>query len=105
MRMNVAIIWESGPARGRIVVTDGRLVAGTILVGWGQYKDGAFTFTDSGPAHICLSVDVAESSSVGVADTEKPFSAALRDVPRDEALQLRELGVKIIAEEDVWANL
>jgi hypothetical protein len=122
MRVNTTIEWDYAPASGRIVISNGRLVpGGTIMIGWGEYNDGVFSFTGTGDAvgyenaptgicRICIQVDADDLESdtqgtvVSITDTEHPVHFALKDVLGEQPQQVHESGVRSKAEPDIWEH-
>ena len=111
MRVNVAIVWETAPLKGEIVVSNCKFIGGGISVGWGEFSDGIFSFSDRSTAKICFAIesDNIDSSSqpaeVSVIDTECPFSFVISDVIADELVSVNAPGVKARAEQDILAAL
>ena len=120
MKVNTSIEWDYAPARGRIVIANGRLgPVGGIMIGWGEYSDGVFSFTGVGDAvgyedaptgicRICVQIDAddmesdADGTTVSITDTEIPIRFALKDVLADKPVLIHDSGVRVRAERDIW---
>jgi hypothetical protein len=111
MRVNMAIIWKEAPAQGRIEIVNAKLFHGGLVVGFGDYQEGKFSFTSKGLAHIVFAIDCddttppAKSTTVHLKDTAHPFSFSLGEVLAKGSIQVCEGSVTITAEQDVWASL
>ncbi len=116
MRINLIVSWDKAPPKGRVHVSDGRLVNGLICVGWGQYNqaDGRFSFTSvEEMCRIAFAIDVeardAESvkATFHVSDTARPVSVSIREVLRQPGgtLRIKEGAIELCAEIDAWESL
>ena len=122
MKVNTSIEWDYAPARGRIVVHKGRLIPGNgIMVGWGEYNNGVFSFTGVGDAvgyegaptgicRICVQIDAdnidsdTEGTTVSITNTENPFNFALKEVLAGQPKLVHDSGIRVRAELDIWEH-
>jgi hypothetical protein len=97
MRIDMAIIWDNAPARGRIEVIGGTLINGSFMIGTGEYNqaEGRFCFTNTDLCHMFFAIDVKDSdtdaitTAIKITDTDNPFEYLLSDVFRQEESSLR----------------
>ena len=110
-RVKLAIMWDQAPEKGRVEVAGGTLVTGGINIGWGEYEDGVFSFSQRDACKIVFAIDTdkldddADPTTVRVTDTAHPLSFALRDAIADHPVSVHKSGVRARAEKDLWAKL
>jgi hypothetical protein len=107
MRVNVSIEWPDCPGSGRIEVTNGEFVAGTINIGNGWINGSSFGFSGEGTCKMVFVVeaDSLEQTIVCVCGVDRPFTFVLADVPSDKAAPIPGSNVPVAAEVDPWGSL
>lgn len=113
MKVNLSILWGDAPAKGKVEVSNGKLIDGIFSVGQGEFTNGVFVINRPGADGICkihMVVDTddlycdSEPAKVSVTDTEHPFSFLLKDIIGDEPVLVHDSGIKVRGEEDMWSK-
>ena len=110
MKYNMSIIWDQAPESGTLEIVEGEFLGMVIMVGEGRWDGATFHFSNDGPCHVPFAIETDESAGKGetvikVVQTAQPFDVRLSDVIKTGSLEVKKLGVRVTAEEDVWASL
>ncbi len=111
MVVDISIVWDNAPKSGRVETSDGVAKGVNAMIGTGSIEGNQFNFTNEGKVHMFFELtsdavgSAAAPTTISIVDTEKPFSFAVKDALKNGTLSLPAVGVRVMAQENVWASL
>jgi len=102
----MAILWRSGPIRGSVMLTVGKIAGLTLTTGVGKVSGNRFTITSQGPCRLTIDLETTgpgfgpEAVIVHVRSSERPFSFFARNVMKECPILIPQLGVAVTEARD-----
>jgi hypothetical protein len=103
----IAIEWRNGRPKGRVTVTDGRLLDLRVARGEGSVENGQFSSSADSPFRLSVSVSGSDvqygpgSTIVSVEAEHGAFSFFLRDVNRQAPIWIPQVDVTVTTGDDL----
>ena len=106
-RVRVAILWEAGPVKGAVEISNGKLAGLRVAGGRGSVRGGRFAVTSRGPCRLEVAVvearmreGISRPTLVTVRAGRNPFTFFLRDLSAANPIYIPAYGVAVTVAED-----